>query len=266
MRNNSESRSTRRTARSSTRKERVSKDVATVRSENQLKDNAKAVNIQLTPKTSKQREFINSMENNEISVGIGPAGVGKTYCTAGVAAKKFVNGQITKIVLTRANVTIGNSVGMLKGDIYDKMQPLLQPILDSLGRHLGQNKVKYMIECGQIELLPFEYVRGRSFYDAMVIIDEAQNLTPEDMIAIVTRYESGRTVLLGDPFQNDLPSENGLDWIDAFMSRNDMQVPVVKFGVEDVVRSEFVKKFLRALYAELAAKKKKPVSRSVPLY
>lgn len=162
----------------------------------------------------------------------------------------FVNEFVDGIVLTRANITVGRTVGFLPGSANDKMEPLLMPMLDALKRHLTSGKVKYMIDKQQIEMLPFEYVRGRSFIDKVVIVDEAQNLTPEDMIAIVTRYESGRIVLLGDPFQNDLKGDCGLNWLDSFNRRNDMAMPITIFGIDDIVRSSFVKKFITLLYAE----------------
>jgi phosphate starvation-inducible PhoH-like protein len=102
-------------------------------------------------------------------------------------------------------------------------------------------------------MLPFEYVRGRSFKDAFVIVDEAQNMTPKDIQALCTRYESGRTVLLGDPFQHDLEDvEPGVTWLSKFAKRHRLGVPVIEFGLSEIVRSGFVKKFLMALYKDVA--------------
>jgi phosphate starvation-inducible PhoH-like protein len=205
--------------------------------------------VELLPKTVNQRHFINALKDSEVCAAIGPAGVGKTYCAAGVAAQMFLADLVDGFVLTRANVLRGETVGFLPGSKEDKMTPLLMPILDSLRRHLGP-KVDYMLNKGQIEMLPFEYVRGRSFINKFVIIDEAQNLDEEDMIAIITRYESGRIVLLGDPFQNDLKGESGLLWLHAFAQRNGFDIPITVFQLEDIVRSGFVRSFLSHLYKE----------------
>lgn len=206
--------------------------------------------IDLKPKTTVQNIAIKSIRESEVVALIGPAGVGKTFITAGLAAEAFLEKNVDKIILTRANVGVGKTIGALPGTIEEKMTPLLRPVLDALERHLTPGRVKYMLNKQQIELLPFEYVRGRSFRDEFVIIDEAQNLTPEDMIAIVTRYESGNIVLLGDPVQNDLKSENGLDWINSFCQRNNLNIPIINFSLSDIVRSKFVKDFLIALYQE----------------
>ncbi|ACV50100.1 phoH-like protein [Delftia phage PhiW-14] len=213
-----------------------------------------------TPKTPRQTRLFQSILNNEISVGEGPAGVGKTFTVAAAMAKLLKDGQIHEIVITRANVTVGESIGMLPGTIEEKMAPLLAPILDALKRVLGAGEYEYMLRRGRIKMLPFEYVRGRSFKDTGVIVDEAQNLSRNEVVAICTRYESGRLVILGDPFQNDInssvvqfgldPEPTGLEWLSAFNDRNDLGIGVTKFELEDVVRSGFVKRFLTALYTK----------------
>ena len=232
------------------RTKRELKAVTEILVEQEEKSYREPKKISLVPQTDNQKRFITNMRKHEVSAAIGPAGVGKTYCAAGVAAQFFLDNFIDGIVLTRANVTVGTTIGFLPGTANEKMEPLLMPILDALKRHLTAGKVKYMIEKQQIEMLPFEYVRGRSFIDKVVIVDEAQNLTPEDMIAIITRYESGRIILLGDPFQNDLKGDCGLVWLARFAERNNLDMPVTCFSIEDIVRSEFVKRFITHLYAE----------------
>lgn len=204
----------------------------------------------IEPKTLNQEFALKNLRRCEISAAVGPAGVGKTYVTAGVAAEMYLAESVDKIILTRANVTIGETIGALPGTINEKMEPLLKPILSAIERHLTPGRVKYMLNKQQIEMLPFEFVRGRNFKDEFVIIDEAQNLTEDDMIAIVTRFESGRIVLLGDPIQNDLKSESGLVWLSKFCERNGLNIPIVNYQLKDIVRSSFVKKFLTALYKE----------------
>jgi phosphate starvation-inducible PhoH-like protein len=215
--------------------------------------------IEFHPKTDNQKTLATSVRSNEVTVAIGPAGVGKTYTVASLAAQMICDHQIDKIILTRANETVGKSIGMLPGTLEEKMTPLLLPILNVLRRQLGDAVYEYCLRKKKIEMLPFEYVRGLSFKDTFVIVDEAQNLKPDDVVAVCTRFESGRTVLMGDPFQHDLQGEPGISWLEKFARRNDIGIPVVKFGLDDIVRSDFVKKFLTALYSE-KDNKSKPVA------
>lgn len=206
--------------------------------------------LNLVPQNNSQKNLINSIKVHEVCAAIGPAGVGKTYCTAGVASQFILNFQVDGLILTRANVTVGRTIGYLPGNQKEKMEPLLLPIIDSLRRHLGEGRVEYMINKQQIEMLPFEYVRGRSFINKFVLIDEAQNLSVSDLIAIITRYESGRVVLLGDPFQSDLKHNCGLLWLKDFSQRNGINIPIINFSTSDIVRSNFVKEFISSLYRE----------------
>lgn len=207
--------------------------------------------IHFNPKTESQRQFVEGIRECEVSVGIGPAGVGKTFCAATIAAQMMLNHDIDKIVLTRANVTVGKTIGMLPGTLEEKMTPLLLPILTVLRRQLGDAVYEYAMRKKKIEMLPLEYVRGMSFMDTFVIVDEAQNMTPDEVKALCTRYESGRIVLLGDPTQHDLKGvEPGIQWLEGFSGRHDIDIPVTRFEFRDVVRSDFVKNFLIALHMD----------------
>ena len=212
---------------------------------------SKKRHIAFEPKTETQRDFVEAIRNNEMSVGIGPAGVGKTFCAATIAAQMLVNNEVEKIILTRANVTVGETIGMLPGTIEEKMTPLLLPILTALKRQLGDGMYEYCLRKKKIEMLPAEYIRGLSFLDAFVIIDEAQNLTKKEVMAVVTRYESGRVVFLGDPDQHDLENnEPGIEWLDKFVKKHKINIPSVKFELSDIVRHPLVKKFLYAIASE----------------
>lgn len=205
------------------------------------------------PQNPRQNQFVQAMRDFEVSAAIGPAGVGKTYCAAGTAAQFLLRANVDGLILTRANVTVGKTIGYLPGTQKEKMEPLLLPIIDALKRHLPEGKVEYLINKSQIEMLPFEYVRGRSFRQKFVIIDEAQNLTIADLIAVITRYESGRVVLLGDPFQSDLQGSSqtiGINWLHDFCLRNHFKMPIIQFTTEDIVRSSFVKSFIEMLYQD----------------
>lgn len=209
---------------------------------------SKRKQIDFNPKTETQSELVDSIRKNEITVAIGPAGVGKTFCVATIAAQMLINKEIDKIVLTRANVTVGQTIGMLPGTVEEKMTPLLMPILSVLKRQLGEGMYEYCLRKQKIVMLPAEYIRGLSFIDSFVIIDESQNLTPNEVKAVVTRYESGKIVLLGDPDQHDLRDEEpGIQWLGKFVKRHKLNIPCIKFGLDDIVRHEMVKKFLVAL-------------------
>lgn len=216
---------------------------------------AKNKRIAFSPSTEKQEQMVDAVENNPVSVVIGPAGVGKTFVAASLAAQYLYRREVDEIILTRANVTVGESIGMLPGTVEEKMAPLLAPILQALERQMGKQDYEYCLAKGKIKMLPFEYVRGRSF-NAFVIVDEAQNLTPKDVQALCTRYETGRVMLLGDPFQHDLVNvEPGINWLKEFVFRSGLDIPIIECGISDVVRSGFVRKFLEALYRDLENKK-----------
>jgi phosphate starvation-inducible PhoH-like protein len=171
-----------------------------------------------------------------------------------MAAKFLAEGSVDKIILTRANVHVGKSLGMLPGSVTDKMEPLLAPILAVLRERMGDGLYGYNLAKQKIVMQPIEYIRGNSFRDTFLIIDEAQNLTVEEVQALVTRYESGRILFLGDNFQTDIKGLNGLDWLEKFSNRHELNYPVIKFGLEHIVRSSLVKEFLTALYSELKQK------------
>lgn len=205
----------------------------------------------LQPKNELQQELIDAIISSEIAIAEAPAGCGKTYIVGSMAAKFLNEGKVKEIILTRANVLVGKTIGLLPGTVDDKMEPLLAPILKVLKERMGDGLYAYNRNKKKINLQPFEFVRGNSFKDAFIIIDEAQNLTKEEVKAIITRYESGRIVFIGDNFQNDLKGQQpGLQWLEDFAYRNNLDYPVIKFGLEHIVRSNLVKEFLTALYRE----------------
>jgi phosphate starvation-inducible PhoH-like protein len=209
----------------------------------------KVINFQ--PKTYHQKQFVGDIADADVIVGIGPAGTGRTFCSASVAAQMLLNNEVDKILLTRANVTVGRSIGMLPGDISEKMVPLLLPILNVLKRQLGEPVYEYLMRKKKIEMLPIEYVRGMSFIDTFVIVDEAQNLNADEIKALCTRFESGKIILIGDPTQNDMRGqEPGISWLERFANNHDINIPVTRFDFDDIVRSSFVKNFLLALESE----------------
>lgn len=207
--------------------------------------------VNFIPKTSSQEDLIYAIIQSAITMAIGPAGTGKTYISASMAAQSLVRNDCKKIVLSRANVPTGRTLGHFPGTVEDKLTPWLTPALDVLRQQLGDGRYKYSIEKNIIQMQPLETIRGRSFENTFIIIDESQNLSKEETVSIVTRLgKFSKLVLLGDPFQTDIKGENGLVWFEKFVYRNKLDIPVVKFNLDDVVRSKIVKDILVALYKE----------------
>lgn len=207
----------------------------------------------LSPKTHNQDALISAIKHNPIVIGIAPAGCGKTYVSAAMAARFFLQNYVDQIILSRANIPTGRTLGHFPGTIEEKLAPWLAPALDVLQRFLGEGKFKYLIAKRQLQLQPLETIRGRSFERSFIIVDEAQNLTKEEMIAITTRLgEDSKLVLLGDPFQTDIKGEeNGLVWFAKFAERNNLNIPCIKFTLDDIVRNKIVQDILVALYSEI---------------
>lgn len=207
--------------------------------------------MQLIPKTPNQDELITTIKHNPITLVIGPAGCGKTYISAAMAAKYYSHNYVDKIILSRANVPTGRTLGHFPGSIEDKLTPWMMPSLDVLRRFMGDGQFKYCMEKKNIQLQPIETIRGRSFDSSFIIVDEAQNLSIDEIISITTRLgEESKLVLLGDPFQSDLKCESGLVWFDKLADKYDLNIPSVHFTLDDVVRSRVVKEILVALYKE----------------
>lgn len=207
--------------------------------------------VELIAKTPNQEFLIKAITNSPIVLAIGPAGCGKTYVSAAMAAKYFLENITDTIVLSRANVPTGRTLGHFPGTVEDKLTPWVTPALDVLRKFMPGGKFGYAFEKKQIQLQPLETIRGRSFSNAFIIIDEAQNLTTDEVISITTRLgENSKLLLLGDPFQTDIKGENGLVWFNKFASKYQLGVPSIQFTLDDVVRSKIVKDILVALYKE----------------
>ena len=205
------------------------------------------------PKNDKQDYLIRAIKSAPITVTMGCAGTGKTYCSAGTVAQLFANGKngYEKIVITRANVPTGKSLGHFPGTIQEKMTPWLLPILEVFERAFCKEKYKYMINKGEIEIQPIETIRGRSFENSLVLVDEAQNLSIDELKAISTRLgENSKLVLMGDPAQSDVRKGQDLLKFCALIKKNNIPLPVVKFTVDDIVRSDIVADLVRMFIKE----------------
>src|SRR5690554_6864249 len=162
--------------------------------------------MQVKPKTIGQKRYIDSISKNDIVFGIGPAGTGKTYLAMAMAVRAFKSKQISRIILTRPAVEAGENLGFLPGDLQDKVDPYLRPLYDALYDIMGNDTYQNYIEKGIIEVAPLAYMRGRTLDDSFIILDEAQNTTPEQMKMFLTRMGIGsKAIITGDITQIDLP-------------------------------------------------------------
>jgi len=204
----------------------------------------------LVPRTEKQREFLAALKSSRQVFVLGPAGTGKTYVTATYAADLYVTKQIDKIVITRPHVAVGKELGFLKGDLTEKTMPWALPVLDVLEKHLGKGAVETGIKNNNIEMAPLALMRGRSFDDAFIIVDETQNITIHELKMLLTRVGENTTIVLnGDVQQSDLKEADGLSKVIHLAKKYLLPVPIIEFGVEDIVRSDitamWVKTFLK---------------------
>lgn len=199
-------------------------------------------------KTLGQRSYIAAIEKNPIVFGIGPAGTGKTYLAVAMAVKAFKNKEVNKIILTRPAVEAGESLGFLPGDMQDKVDPYLRPLYDALGDMLGGESFHKNTERGLIEVAPLAYMRGRTLDDAFIILDEAQNTTPEQMKMFLTRMGfSSKIVVTGDITQIDLPSNKKSGLRDAENVLKGVEgIEFMYLSEKDVVRHPLVQQIVKA--------------------
>ncbi|WP_379138173.1 PhoH family protein [Paenibacillus sp. sgz500958] len=199
-------------------------------------------------KTIGQKHYVTTIKKRDIVFGIGPAGTGKTYLAVVLAVAALKEGSVKKIVLTRPAVEAGESLGFLPGDLQEKVDPYLRPLYDALYDVMGPEQVAKALERGLIEIAPLAYMRGRTLDDSFIILDEAQNTTPEQMKMFLTRLGFGsKMVITGDVTQIDLPrgKKSGLIEAKAILSGIE-ELGFVFFGEQDVVRHSLVQKIIVA--------------------
>ncbi len=199
-------------------------------------------------KTIGQRHYVKTIRKLDIVFGIGPAGTGKTYLAVVLAVAALKEGSVKRIVLTRPAVEAGENLGFLPGDLQEKVDPYLRPLYDALHDVLGPEQTVKAMERGMIEIAPLAYMRGRTLDDAFIILDEAQNTTPEQMKMFLTRLGFGsKMVITGDVTQIDLPRGKNSGLIEAQRILKDIEeIGIIFFSEQDVVRHSLVQKIIVA--------------------
>ena len=200
------------------------------------------------PKTLGQQTYLHAIQKNAITFGVGPAGTGKTYLAMAMAVSALLKDEVSRIVLTRPAIEAGENLGFLPGDLQQKVAPYLRPLHDALYDMLPSETIENYIERGIIEIAPLAYMRGRTLNHAFVILDEAQNTTPQQMLMFLTRlgYDS-KCAITGDLTQTDLPHHHSSGLLEACSILGDIQdLEIIKLSERDVVRHPLVQKVIEA--------------------
>lgn len=200
------------------------------------------------PKTLGQKKYVDAIKNNTITIGVGPAGTGKTYLAVALAVNAFKQKQVSRIILTRPAVEAGERLGFLPGDLQQKIDPYLRPLYDALFDMLGAENFQKCQERGDIEVAPLAYMRGRTLDDSFIILDEAQNTTCEQMKMFLTRLGfNSKAVVTGDVTQIDLPDgkRSGLKQAVSILKNID-DIAIARLSGKDVVRHRLVQEIIKA--------------------
>ncbi len=202
----------------------------------------------ITPRSPNQKRYVDAIRARDVVFGIGPAGTGKTYLAVAVAVAALTRGDVRKIILTRPAVEAGEKLGFLPGDLAEKIDPYLRPLYDALNDMLDPGRLGRYFEQGTIEIAPLAFMRGRTLERAFIILDEAQNTTPEQMKMFLTRIGMGsQAVITGDHTQIDLPSGHGSGLLAVrHILRDIEEIPFVQFDRTDVVRHPLVQRIIEA--------------------
>jgi phosphate starvation-inducible PhoH-like protein len=205
----------------------------------------------IVPKTENQGLLIEAIKSSSQVIVFGPAGTGKTYVTTTLAADLYITKKIHKIIITRPMISVGKEIGILPGDLGEKTAPWALPVLDVLTKHLGKGAVETGVKNGNIEMVPLALMRGRSFDNAFIICDEAQNITLHELKMLLTRVGEGSTIVLnGDVQQTDLKEGDGLTKTTHLAKKHMLPIPIVEFNLDDIVRSGICAQWVRVFYEE----------------
>ncbi len=236
-------------------KEKVSDSIKIMENKSELKphqvfNDSIIVNSgkKIKPRTSGQKKYIDSIRRNTIVFSIGPAGTGKTYLALAAAVEALKEDRVGRIILVKPVVEAGEKLGFLPGDIYDKVNPYLRPLYDALYEMLDIEKFQQYRDMGIIEVVPLAYMRGRTLNDSFILLDEAQNTSPEQMMMFLTRLGFGsKMVITGDITQVDLPGDrqSGLILVKSILNKIE-GIEFVNLTSKDIVRHELVQKIVDA--------------------
>jgi len=217
---------------------------------------AQGTRRRVNPKSPNQKRYLDTIEKHDIVFGVGPAGTGKTYLAMAQAVSYLLAKKVTRIILARPAVEAGEKLGFLPGDLQEKVNPYLRPLYDALYDMMDTEKATRLVERGTIEVAPLAFMRGRTLNDAFVILDEAQNTTPEQMKMFLTRLGFGsKAVVTGDITQIDLPNPRASGLVEALKIVRDIEgIGIVYFDDKDVVRHKLVQLIVKA-YDALADKR-----------
>ena len=213
----------------------------------------------IKPKTLGQKQYVQAIKNNTVTLGVGPAGTGKTYLAIAMAVVALKSKDVERIILTRPAVEAGEKLGFLPGDLAQKVDPYLRPLYDALHEMMGLEAYQRLVERGAVEVAPLAYMRGRTLNDAFIILDEAQNTTSEQMKMFLTRMGMGsKMVITGDVTQIDLPTGKRSGLIEALeVLKGVNDIGIVTLSHRDVVRHELVQAIVRAYEKHAAAKNRR---------
>ena len=219
-------------------------------------------NLRVAPKSVNQKRYVDAIRTSTVTFGVGPAGTGKTFLAIAMATAALARREVNRIILTRPAVEAGERLGFLPGDLMAKVDPYLRPLFDAMHDMMDPERVSSHLERGVIEVAPLAFMRGRTLNDSFVILDEAQNTTPEQMKMFLTRLGFGsKMVVTGDVTQVDLPRDqkSGLVVVGDIL-RDVEDVSFVRFGGDDVVRHKLVQRIVAAYdrHAEQAAPELRP--------
>ena len=200
------------------------------------------------PKTTGQKKYIEAIRTHDVTLGVGPAGTGKTYLAMAMAVSALREGTVSRIILTRPAVEAGEALGFLPGDLHEKLTPYLRPLYDALHDMLPGEEIEKHMERGVIEVAPLAYMRGRTLNNAFIVLDEAQNTTPEQMLMFLTRLGfNSKAVVTGDPTQTDLPGHKTSGLREAVKVLHQVDgIAICEFTKRDIVRHALVQRIIVA--------------------
>jgi phosphate starvation-inducible protein PhoH and related proteins len=204
----------------------------------------------IVPRSRAQLDYLRSIRQNDIALGIGPAGTGKTYLAMAMAVSELLQGNYARIILTRPAKEAGENLGFLPGSLEEKIMPYLRPLYDALYDMVDFDEAAELIERNIIEVAPLAFMRGRTLNNAFIILDEAQNTTPEQMLMFLTRLGfDSQCVITGDPLQTDLPDKQSSGLVHAAkILKNIPEIGISEFSSKDVVRHMLVEKIINAYH------------------